>query len=63
MASELYEEGKDFIPLLQQHFRFELLEYQKQGCRRVRIINFDGKKGKTYSIKEALENKYLPCTK
>jgi hypothetical protein len=61
MALQLYEEGKDFISLLQQHFRFDLLEYQKLGCKQVRIISFDGKRGKTYSIEEVLENKYLPC--
>ena len=61
MALQLYEEEKDFIPLLQQHFRFELLEYQKLGCKHVRIIKYNGKKGKTYSIEEVLENNYLPC--
>lgn len=60
MALHLYEEGKDFIPLLQQSFRFELLEYQQVGCKYV-IEHYDGKKGKTYSIEEALNNKCLPC--
>ena len=31
MALHLYKEEKDFIPLLQQHFRFELLGYQSLG--------------------------------
>lgn len=61
MAFHLYKEEKDFIPLLQQYFRLELLKYQKLGIQRVRIINFDGKKGKSYSIEEALRNKCLPC--
>jgi len=63
MALQQYNEEKDFIPLLQQHFRFELLEYQRIGCKRVRMIYADGKQGRTYSIEEALNNKLLPYKK
>ncbi|MFA6599497.1 MAG: hypothetical protein WCU74_00595 [Candidatus Omnitrophota bacterium] len=69
MALQLCKEKKDFFPTLQEAAKCQLRDFQRNGIKRVRIMDAgvnscpacQKQGGKIYSIRAAMEGMFVPC--